>query len=142
MITRMKLKSNGFTLVEIIITLVVAAIVGTMMYTTLGKSLYGSSEPIFRMQKSFALQQVMENMITAYEKYYAGDLDGLKAAIGAEDPLTTKNNTFGQYIVVENRFIKFVSNVEQDIATGDQRNLLKVTIKNSNNEILSYIFAG
>jgi len=135
-----KLKSNGFTLLEVIITLTVAAIVGTMMYTTLGKTLYGSSEPIFRMQKSFALHQVMENFVTAYEKYYAGDLDGLKAAIGAEG--AAMDNTFGQYTVVENRFIKFVSNVEQGIATGDPHNLLKVTIKNSNNEILTYIFSG
>ena len=135
-----KLKSQGFTLLEVIISLVLASIVGTMMYTTLGKSLYGSSDPIFRMQKSFALHQVIENFVTAYEKYYAGDLDGLKTEIGTEG--ATMNNAFGQYTVVENRFIKFVSNVEQAIATGDPHNLLKVTIKNSNNEILSYIFAG
>jgi len=134
-------KSKGFTIVEVIITLVVAAIVGTMMYTTLGKTLYGSSEPIFRMQKSFALQQVMENMITAYEKTYGGDIEDLKIAIGTEGN-DLKDNAFGQYTVVENRFIKFESNVQQNIATGELRNLLKVTIKNSNNERLSYIFTG
>lgn len=140
--TMTKLKSDGFTLLEVIITLVVAAIVGTMMYTTLGKSLSGSSEPIFRMQKSFALQQVMENMVTAYNKicYDGGDIEDLKTAIGAEG--SAMNNGFGQYTVVENRFIKFESNEQKDIATGDLRNLLKVTIKNSNNEILSYIFTG
>jgi len=142
--TMTKLKSGGFTLLEVIITLVVAAIVGTMMYTTLGKSLSGSSEPIFRMQKSFALQQVMENMITAYNKicYDGGDIEDLKTAIGSEG-IDVKNNAFGQYTVVENRFIKFDnSNVQKDIATGELHNLLKVTIKNSNNEILSYIFTG
>ncbi|HPL49042.1 MAG TPA: type II secretion system protein [Smithella sp.] len=137
-----KHKPNGFTLLEVIITLMVAAIVGTMMYTTLGKSLSGSSEPIFRMQKSFALQQVMENMITAYDKicYDGGDIEDLKIAIGAEG--ATMNNGFGQYTVVENRFIKFEANVQKNIATGELHNLLKVTIKNSNNERLSYIFTG
>ena len=137
-----KQKSAGFTLIEVIITLVVAAIVGTMMYTTLGKSLHGSSEPIFRMQKSFELQQVMENMSTAYENKNTdtGEIENLKTAIGPEE--TDVNNTFGKYHVVENRCSKFVSNEQDDIETGELRNLLKVKIKNSNNEILSYIFTG
>ncbi len=136
----MKLKSNGFTLVEIIITLVVAAIVGTMMFTTLGTSLTKSSDPIHRMKKTFELQQVMENFITAYEKYYAGDLEGLKASITAGE--TSVSKPYGSYTIVENLFIKFVSNVEQPASATDPQNLLKVTIKNSNNETLTYIFAG
>ena len=149
MMTRMKLKSNGFTLVEIIITLVVAAIVGTMMFTTLGTSLTKSSDPIHRMKKTFELHQVMENFITANEKYYAGDLPGLRAAIADVSPVpangnegATLTNSFGTYTIVENRFIKFVSNTEATASATDPQNLLKVTIKNSNNETLTYIFAG
>lgn len=135
-----KQKSAGFTLIEVIITLVVVAVVGTMLYTTLGSPVSQSSVPISRLQKSFELHQIIENFVTAYEKYYAGDLDALKTAIGAEG--AAMNNTYGQYTVVENRYIKFVSNVEQQALATDTHNLLKVTIKNSNNETLTYIFAG
>lgn len=156
MITRMKLKSKGFTLVEVIITLVVAAIVGTMMFTTLGKSLSGSSDPIFRMQKSLSLQKVMENLVTAYEKYYGGDLPGLKDSIGTEGTTVTGSNDVingycpksdkCEYTVVKNRYIKFESNAEVELTdpplATDPKDLLKVTIKNSNNETLTFIFAG
>lgn len=135
-----KQKSAGFTLIEVIITLIVVAIVGTMMYTTLGSTVSQSSAPIKRLQTSLTLHQVVENFVTAYEKYYAGDLEALKAVIGTEG--ASMNNNFGQYTVVENRYIKFVSNVEQQALATDTLNLLKVTIKNSNNETLTYMFSG
>ncbi|HEX2958620.1 MAG TPA: prepilin-type N-terminal cleavage/methylation domain-containing protein [Chitinispirillaceae bacterium] len=136
-----RLKSTGFTLVEVIVTLVVVSIVGTMIFSILGTSMTKSSEPLFREKKTFNLQQVMENIITAYDKYYAGDLPGLKDSIGTEG--TSYNNAYGQYTVVDNHYIKFVSNQEDDeLAETDTLNLLKVTVKNSNNETLTYIFAG
>lgn len=135
----MKWKTAGFTLVEVIITVVVIGIVGAMIVSVMGKSMTHSSEPISRLQKTFALQQVVENFVTAYEKYYAGDLDGLKASITAGE---TNPATYGSYTIVENQFIKFVSNVEQQAGDTDTHDLLKVTIKNSNNETLTYIFAG
>lgn len=143
-----KSKSSGFTLVEVIITIVVAALVGAMMFSTLGISMTKSSDPIFRIKTSFALQQVMENFLTAYEKYYAGDLPGLRDAIagGILNPKgnegATLENPFGKYTIVENHFIKFVSNQEVIAGDTETHDLLKVTIKNSNNEILTYIFAG
>ena len=73
-----KIKSNGFTLVEVIITIIIAAVVGTMLFSVLGSSMTKSSEPIFRLQTSLALQQVVENFVTAYEKDFAGDLPALR----------------------------------------------------------------
>jgi len=150
--TIMKLKSAGFTLVEVIITIVIAAIVGAMMITVLGTSMTKSSDPIFRMQTSFSLQQVMENFLTAYEKYYAGDLPALRDAIaggvpGGNEGATPPPNNFGKYSIVENHFIKFdASNAEVNINSTPSDPVygryLKVTIKNSNNETLTYIFAG
>lgn len=137
-----KLKAAGFTLVEVIITIIVIAIVGAMIVSTLGLSMSHSSDPIFRMQTSFSLQQVMENFITVYEKYYAGDLDGLKTEIGAEEPNPSYDNKYGKYTIIENHYIKFDGNVEKAAETNDTHDLLKVTIKNSNNETLTYIFVG
>lgn len=149
--TMTKLKSAGFTLVEVIITIVIAAIVGAMLVTVMGTSMTKSSDPIFRMQTSFSIQRVMENFLTAYEKYYAGDLPALRDAIaggvlGGNEGATLDNN-FGKYTIVENHFIKFdASNAEVNINStpGDPvyGRYLKVTIKNSNNETLTYIFAG
>lgn len=151
-----RLKTKGFTLVEVIITLVVAAIVAVMVVTVLGTSMTKSSDPLFRMQKTFSLQKIMENLVTAYEKYYGGDLPGLKDSIGTEGTSVTGSNDVingycpksdkCEYTVVKNRYIKIESNAEVELTdpplATDPKDLLKVTIKNSNNETLTFIFAG
>jgi prepilin-type N-terminal cleavage/methylation domain-containing protein len=144
-----KLKTAGFTLLEVIITLVVAAIVAVMVVTTLGTSMTKSSEPLFRMQKTFALQKVMENFLTAYfeDFEYYHMLPELKTAIetstpGMDCPQGHVCNSFGNYILVEKDFIKFnTSGNEVTAADTDPDKMLKVTIKNSNNETLTYVFA-
>ncbi|MBU1570193.1 MAG: prepilin-type N-terminal cleavage/methylation domain-containing protein, partial [Proteobacteria bacterium] len=58
----------GFTLIEVIVSLVVAAIMASMIYTYFGNALTQSSVPIFRLQKASNLQKVMENIIADYER--------------------------------------------------------------------------
>jgi prepilin-type N-terminal cleavage/methylation domain-containing protein len=147
MITLTKLKSAGFTLLEVIITLVVAAIVGAMLVSILDTSMTKNLAPIFHLQKSFALHQVMENIITHNPD--TSDLTSLRASIGAEG--STQNNygqnnsgTNTEYVIVDNHFIKFdesrmeVNNIDDN--DPDYGNYLKVTIQNSNNETLTKIF--
>jgi len=62
--------SRGFTLIEIIVTLVLAAITGTMVIL-LGSSLMESSTPLSRLQKSAGLQTVMANITADYKRYPA-----------------------------------------------------------------------
>ncbi len=137
---------TGFTLVEVIITLLVAAIFGTMMFSVLGSSsVTKSSEPIRRMKETYSLQQVMENFMTAYYEdfEYLHALPELKTAIDSRalDPVGRQWN----YTIVENRFIKFDANRQEVAASVDDPDkMLKVTIKysnNENNETLTYVFA-
>lgn len=143
-----KLKSAGFTLVEVIITIVIAAIVGAMLVTVLGTSMTKSSEPIFRLKTSFALQQVMENfMTTYYEDFeYFHLLPEFRNLIAGGVPGgnegATLDNNFGKYTIVENHFIKFDGNRNEILAADtDPDKMLKVTIKNTNNDTLTYVFA-
>lgn len=139
----------GFTLVEIIVTIVIVAIMGAMLVTILGGSMIKSSEPIFRLQKSFALQQVMENITADYLKNTSPNLVDLQTAIGGgttggNEGATLPNN-YGSYTIVDNHFIKFnASNVEVNINSNSNDpaygRYLKVTIKNNNNETLTKIF--
>jgi prepilin-type N-terminal cleavage/methylation domain-containing protein len=59
----------GFTLIEIIITLTVTAVLATMIYMYFGKAFSESVTPITRLRNSATLQRVMENIRADYNVY-------------------------------------------------------------------------
>jgi len=73
---KIPIKTNqaGFTLIEFIVTLVIAASAAAMLYAFMGTTLTRSSEPIFRLQKSSNLHQVMENIVADYNRLNALNL--------------------------------------------------------------------
>ncbi|MBI5194618.1 MAG: prepilin-type N-terminal cleavage/methylation domain-containing protein [Nitrospirae bacterium] len=129
---------TGFTLIEIIITLVISGMLGAVLYSYFGKTFTSSSNPVVRLNKAFNHQQVMENITADYLKNYTTNLVTLKTNIGAE--ATNQNNSYGQYYVINNRYIKFAGQTEATDDTG-ANNLLKVTIRNDLGEILTVLFA-
>lgn len=191
-------QQRGFTLIEVIVTVLVVAISASMMTVFFGSSLIESGVPISRLQKASALHQVMANITADYNKYpkwrdsttYTVEIkvtptvrnghfykctttgassstepaawpvssgstvnDGtvvwtengslpalsvLKASIGAAGS-DLKDNDYGKYYVVENKFIKFVSDSEADDASGENK-LLKVIIKSDSGERLTALF--
>jgi len=58
--------SRGFTLIEIVVTLVIVAVMGTMIYTYLGKAFSESAMPVLQLQKYTDLHRTMENIRAAY----------------------------------------------------------------------------
>jgi len=61
---QMKNSRSGFTLIEFIVGLVIAAIMASMIYSYFGSALTQSSAPILRFQKSSDLHTVMEKIVT------------------------------------------------------------------------------
>ncbi len=66
MICRKRIYQSGFTLIEIIITVVFVAILGAMVLTFLSKSLVDSGEPIKRLKQTSDLNAVMANIMADY----------------------------------------------------------------------------
>lgn len=64
---------KGFTLLEIIVTLVIVAVVGTMVFTFLRGTVVPSSEPVFMVQDLAEAQGIMEENAAAYSKYLSGE---------------------------------------------------------------------
>jgi prepilin-type N-terminal cleavage/methylation domain-containing protein len=69
MISRKNLNDSGFTLIEIIITVVIVAILGAMILTFLSASLIKSSDPIIAFQRASDLNKVIANITADYNKY-------------------------------------------------------------------------
>ena len=136
-------RQGGFTLIEIIASLLIAAILGAIMFQYFGTSLTQSTVPIDRLKKALQLQQTLENITEDYESSDKSSTyleTTLMATIGAEG--TDQVNTYGEYRVVENHFMKFVGQAEALATGGDPKDTLKVTIQNDIDEILAVLFTA
>jgi prepilin-type N-terminal cleavage/methylation domain-containing protein len=60
---------SGFTLIEVIVTILVVAIFGAMMIVFLSDSLVKSSQSVRKLTKVSDLNKVMQNIIQYYNKY-------------------------------------------------------------------------
>ncbi len=68
-------RSHGFTLLEVIITLVVFAVMGAMLSTFLSSSLTKSHEPVLLAQDLAAVQSDLEETVSEYQRYLKGEID-------------------------------------------------------------------
>ncbi len=119
----------GFTLIEVIITLTVGALLMAVILPYLGTTVTRSGEPLTNLRNTLSIYRTMENMSAEYRSLQAGntlDLSALQGAIGAEG--TDRSNDFGDYHVLENRFILFDGS-DQESAAGGAQHVLKVTIR-------------
>ncbi len=66
---RKKINKTGFTLIEIIVTVVLVAILGAMIITFISASLIKSSDPVKSIRASSNLHMVMANITADYNRY-------------------------------------------------------------------------
>ena len=133
---RMK-KNGGFTLIEVIVTLIVAAILGTMLVTFMGSTLTGSVQPVLRVQQANTTGQVMENITADYNKLNSDDIGNsttvaLSTLKGNVLAGSTDASRYGAiYTIIYNDYVLLNSNgTTPPIAdgTGDNRTL-RVSIR-------------
>lgn len=123
-----KKSSLGFTLIEVIVSLVVVALLGTMVMVFMDTAVPKSAQPLLHVQNGNYLNQVMENITADYKALRAESstpLDTLKENINktADNPYITKGKP---YTIVEIKRIDF----DPDLAEKDTENsnILKVTL--------------
>lgn len=136
--------SKGFTLIETIIAIVAAAILGVMAFTYSQTSLTKSAQPLNQSQKAMELQRVMENIFADYNLNYKADLVPLQTKIANPTSQQPPPAGYGPYTLVDNKFVKLVGSDFVDIdAVNDppaiRDIILKVTIRNELGETLSIL---
>lgn len=141
MTSQNKSNHNGFTLIEIIATILVVGILGTLLFQYFGEGFVNSSKPIERLKQTLELQQVIENINEDYERSPKTEsyIDSiLRTNVGNAG--TDQDNSYGKYKVVENHFIKFISEVETTITGADPKDTLKITLENETNDSITILF--
>ncbi|MBN2568953.1 MAG: prepilin-type N-terminal cleavage/methylation domain-containing protein [Deltaproteobacteria bacterium] len=121
---------KGFTLIEIVVTILVASLLGLTFIQLMGTSMMGSAEPLLRVQNNLEIQGVMEK-ITAEYKQDTTPLDTLKTQIGEKDDVV-EGGVYGSYTVIYNDYITFDESGNEVQGSGDS--ILKLTIADVNGE--------
>jgi len=131
-----KMTCRGFSLLEIVVSLIVSAFLGTIFVTYLGTSLMKSAEPVVMIQEGYSLGQVMESMTADYKQLLITD----------ETPLTTfennvvngnvpKNDPYYGTYTVQTGYILFSGGNE--VSDTDENRILKVNITNSDQSLVA-----
>ena len=130
----MKCAQQGFTLIEVIVTVVVSAIALAAIVPLLGTVFMRSHEPIEQLRIGAELHSAMENLIALQAPGTGLSVDALHNTLGAEG-----SPHAGSLTVVHNHYVNFTGGIETSAPVTN--NLLKVTLGNELGERLSRLFA-
>ena len=115
---------TGFSLIEIILTIIVGGILAALVVQFMGTSMVRSTEPVSMVQEAFLLSGIMEKITADYTKLLAEDRatsltklkDKVERNIYGQDSSATKFLTFD------------ASGVEETNPCTSDCKILKVTI--------------
>jgi prepilin-type N-terminal cleavage/methylation domain-containing protein len=124
--------NHGFTLLEVVITLIVGSILGAILVQFMGTSMKNSFEPVIMVQDSNGVHEIMEKLNSVYKMRLmtstGNPLDDFRVDVenGMNPPLAP---VIGHYTVVT-KYITFdVGNMEEAAADpAPAPDVLKVTI--------------
>ena len=126
---------SGFTLIEVIATLSLSAVLMAFLLPLIGSGLQGSRTALLRMPETNSLRTEMDGVWHLYRTVYPNNLPALSAAIAtaaAADPPT--------YILLDNGWVDFDVNGAEFIPPPGNENTLRVTLGNSQGERLTTYF--
>lgn len=127
---------KGFTLLEVIVTMIVAAILGSILVSFMGSNLMGSVTPLIRVQNSNTLTQVFENITADYNKLNSDDVgNNTTVALSTlSTNIDSGNNSsstpyYGPYTIVYKGYISFDGSGNEAVDTSGQNKVLKITLR-------------
>lgn len=142
----MKHRRGGFTLIELVASLIVIGVLASMLTAFLGESAGKAGQTAVLLDSPLQLSAVLANIVADYRQNYTADLQGLQAKLN--DP---SSSGYGDFLVAPNGniFIKFVAGSAVDISGDpsdpDYGKFLKVTIRPTDDrrasETLTHLFS-
>lgn len=139
---RTHLGQGGFTLLEIIITIVIAAIMGVFFAQFVYTGVIHSADPVRQVQNMSQATHIMESMTASYKGLAATQSNFLatfKTYVDNGNKSTGRPSGcpyYGIYEIVHNDYVIFVgtppSPLVEQTAGLTQQNVLKVSIRSGN----------
>jgi len=131
---------NGFTLLELVLTIVIFALVGIMAVSFFNKGVTRSDIPILQLQADASLQLILENMI---QDANASGLGAINANVGTVGSTSTFYGNNTSYYVANKMYV-CPDSTNTFVQSTNTNQFLLVTIKPSatSGVSLSYIFGS
>jgi len=128
-----RLKNNGsrdgFTLIEIIVTILLGAILAALMFQFMGTALTGSSGPVDTVRDNAETEKLMEEIISAYVQEINNNVT---------NPLPTMVTNYAANSNVTMTYITFdASGAEQ--TSGTPTDTLKVTVQSAGHSLTTLL---
>lgn len=128
-------RKSGFTLIEVIATLLLSAVLMALLLPLIGSSLQGSRNALLRLSETNTLRTEMDAVWHLYRTVYPDNLPALSAKIteeAAADP--------PPYLLLDNKWVDFDAAGAECIPQPGIENTLRVTLGNSQGERLTTYF--
>jgi len=122
--------NRGFTLIEVIVTLVVASILGVIVFTFMGTSVTQSSIPVIWTKNQYEMFEVMDKITADYRNAVGSttfDLSSFKAEI---------EETYSSYNI-KAQYTNFIYSGTNYAESGSDTNILKVTVMKSEQSVMA-----
>jgi prepilin-type N-terminal cleavage/methylation domain-containing protein len=131
-------RQGGFTLLEVIVTIVIAAIMGVFFAQFVSTNVIHSADPVYRMQNLSGATHIMEYMTADYKRLAATQSNFLAIF---KDYVEYGNKAtklpgyegypyYGTYDIVCNKYVRFnASRVEEEDPDQVSGRMLKVSIR-------------
>jgi len=124
-----KTKQHGFTLIEIIVTILLGSILAALMFQFMGTALTGGSGPVNIVRDGAAMEQLMEEIISAYVEEINSNVT---------NPLPTIVSNYAANSNVTMTYITFdASGAEQ--TSGTPTDTLKVTVQSAGHKLTTLL---
>ncbi len=132
-------KNQGFTLLEVVITLIVGSVLGAILVQFMGTSMKNSFEPVIMVENGFGVNEIMEKMNSDYKRLlltstvnpladFKDDVDN-----GMIPPPNDPYPYFGEYTSTTEYIVFNISGDEVPDAT--ELRILKVIITHGNQSV-------
>jgi prepilin-type N-terminal cleavage/methylation domain-containing protein len=128
-------RPSGFTLIEVIATLLLSAVLMALLLPLIGSSLKGSRNALLRLSETNTLRTEMDAVWHLYRTDYPNNLPGLSAKI-TEDAEADPS----PYLLLDNDWVDFDAAGAEFIPPPGNESTLRVTLGNSQGERLTTYF--
>ena len=143
----MSRSGKGFTLIELIASLVIIGVLGSMLALFLGESATKAGQSLIWLDSPLRLNTVMANIVADYRQNFTADLQALQLKLA-----NPSASGFGDYLLAPggNHFVKFVGGAAVDINSDpsdpEYGKYLKVAIRPTDesraSETLTHLFTN